>query len=151
MPLTQPVNQIWICYNHMPGGHMVAMHFEDIERSAKQGDNVKTVKITSKEQVESFKRGPQVMLNVGGKIVKNEVLIYQGQSVVGDPQAADKVIAYALDKGMKPIMPVNSHDKGALPDPGRLGDLEKRVTGLEAGQNEMLDLLKKLQPVGSAK
>ena len=143
-----PLNQIWIAYNHLPGGHIVVMHFEDIARQMRQGEQTKTVKITAKEQVDNFKKSPQVALNVGGKIVRNEVLLYQGPALEGDPQAADKVIAYADSKGMKAIVPLNAHVAESGPD-SRVSRLETDVANLKTGQHEILALLNKIVPAGA--
>ena|SRR3990167_11165693 len=136
-----PLNQIWAIYNHLPGGHMVAIHFEDIHRKQHQGNQIKTVLITAKEQVDSFKKADQVALNVNGKIVKNEVIIYQGPTLEGDPKAADKVIAYALAKGMLPILGAAQKAAIAATD-GRVAQLEGEVAGLRRELTQVLELLK---------
>jgi hypothetical protein len=63
------INQIWAVYSHLPGGELVAIHFEDlILKRSGHGGNDQEIMITAKEQYEAFKRSPQVALYINKKL-----------------------------------------------------------------------------------
>lgn len=127
--------QLWAVYNHLPGGHVCAIHFEDFERQKKDGDRTVTVLITAKDQVEGFKKTPQVALNIKGKTVAREVLVYDGPDVQGKPEAADIVLAWAYAKGVEPIQSPAEAAKAAQTPQSiqKIEALEKDVAGLKEG------------------
>ena len=140
------MKQIWVSYNGMPGGNICVRHFEDVVRQRKQGDQNVDVKFKAEELLEGFKKEPGVKVNIKGKITNNEVLIYKGDSLEGDPQAADKVIAWAIAQGMEPIR-ASQDQKGDQP---KTYEFDKRITSLEGDVsdikgdiNKILDLLTK--------
>ena len=140
-----PFKQIWCVYNHLPGGQVMAIHFEDFMRGKKDGDRTVDVLITAKEQAEAFKRTPQVALNIKGKVVAREVLVYEGPDVQGKFEAADMVLAWAREKGIEPIRSQVEMAKDAnAPGAARVAALETKVEGLEKGQNTILEKLDQL-------
>ena len=132
---TRPLNQVWCIYNHLPGGQVVAIHFEDIYRNQKQGEGTMEVLISSKAQVEGFKQSPQVALNIMGKISPREVLQYQGPSLEGNPKAAKIVIEWARERGIQPIRTAAEIAKDAAQGGSaalaRIEALEKDVAGIK--------------------
>ena len=151
MPIAPAINRIWFVYNHVPGGNVVASHFEDFSRRKKTGDNQETdVVFTSKDQLEQFKKSEFVALNVVGadgrsKILKGEVLVYKGgQDLSRNPKAADVVLAWATEQGVRPIEPPG---KKGLPAPADVEALEARINTrldqkLDAKFEEIKNLLK---------
>ena len=143
--IKRPRKQKWCVYNHLPGGHVVAIHFEDFERQKKDGDRVATVLITADEQVLGFKRTPQVALNIRGNVVAREVLVYDGPDVQGLSDAADRVIAWAKEKGIEPIRTAAEVAKDAATpqSTAKIEALEKDVAGLKSSIAEILAAVKK--------
>ena len=134
------VNQIWALYNHMPGGNIVAIHFEDIVRKRRDGNRESEQLITAKDQIDSFKKSPQVALNIRGKIVKNEMLVYQGTGdLLGNPNAADVAIDWAIQQGMQPI--VSPSAKGDQP---KTYEYDARMKKIEDRQDDMDGKLDKI-------
>lgn len=143
--IKRPMKQIWCVYNHLPGGHVVAIHFEDFTRKKRDGDRAVEILISAKDQVEGFKKAPQVALNIKGKVVAREVLIYQGEGtfdVQGRPDAADIVLAWAKEKGVEPIRSAAEAAKDT--SPGKVAALENRIEGLEKGQSDILGKLDRI-------
>lgn len=148
-------NMIWIAYNHMPGGQIVVMWFADIVRHRKLGgDATQEVKFPSSDQLTEFKKGAQVATNVKGKLTRNQVLVYNGPSLGADPKANSKVIAWAIEQGLEPI--ITKAEKDASP-----AEISKRVAALEGGMEDVqktqgrilsiLERLEKAAPVGAGK
>lgn len=137
--ITRPRKQIWAAYNHLPGGQVVVIHFEDFLRGQMRDGKKEEVLITAKEQVEGFRKTPQVAINIKGAITMRQVLIYDGPDVQGEPDAADRVIAWALEKGIRPIM------KEKVLDPienTRLAAVEKDVAEMKGSLAEILAAVK---------
>lgn len=157
MPIKRPENQIWCIYNHLPGGQLVAIHFEDIEKDRKEGETTKRVLITAKDQMIAFKKAPNVALYVIdpatgiGKLTKNELFMYDGPDAINlwqNRRAANVVIDYAKKKGIAPI-PGKSDQKG---DDPKTYEYDKRITALEQGQRSLDQKLDKvLEAVGAKK
>lgn len=150
MPVKQPENNIWTVYNHLPGGQIVAIHFQDVVRTKKLGDSTQEIRISSKESMEAFKRGPQVALYIvdkggNGKLVKNEMLIYKGETLDWkDPKAASKVIEWARTQGVAPIPSASSSKEAKTYEyTERMERMEKRQNGFEDKLDRVLSLLEK--------
>lgn len=133
-------NQIWIAFNYLPGGHIVAQHFEDLEGQKKVGEGEIDVAISAKQQVESFKKQDNVALLIKGVLKKNDVLIYPGPSLKTNHKAAEVVINWAKEQGLEPIRPT-ADQKG---DQAKTYEYDKRISALEAGQKETNDKLDKV-------
>lgn len=148
MKAVQDGNQIWLAFNYMPGGQIVAQHFEDLEGQKKIGDSEHEVKVSAKEQVESFKKQDNVTLFVKGVLKKNEVLIYSGPSLLRNPRAAEVVINWAKEQGMQPIR-ATADQKGTDP---KTYEYDKRIGALEGDVKEIKDgMVKILEAVGGKK
>lgn len=133
--------QLWCVYNHLPGGHIVAIHFEDLTRKMKDGESTKEVLFTADDQLKAFKRSPQVALKMKGKLTKNEAIVYVGtENLRTKPNAADIVIAWAVQQGVEPIL-APADQKGAEP---KTYEYDKRITSLEDGQKSMNEKLDRL-------
>jgi len=143
----KPLNQIWIAFNQMPGGHIIVQHFEDTVRKQKVGDQIIDHEISSKEQVAAFKKSDFVALNINGRKVKNEVLIYQERDLSGNPKAADVVIEWAKGKGLQPIQssPTQEQSKPFEYDK-RIATIEKRLDGQDEKLDKILRLVGGVQP-----
>lgn len=133
-------NQIWVAFNYMPGGHIVVQHFEDLEGQKKMGESEIEVKVTAKEQVESFKKQENVALNVKGVLKKNDVLIYPGASLRSNPKAAEVVIDWAKEQGLKPVM-ASADQKG---DQTKTYEYDKRISALEGDVKDIKDGMSKI-------
>lgn len=122
--------QVWVAYNHMPNGQIAITHFETEVRRKRIDDNhVDEVVFTVKEQIESFARSDFVALNMDGVLVKNRVLVYDGPQLNRrDPHNADRVIEWALRKGLVP-KPMASEVKAKEND--RVNLIDERVLKLE--------------------
>lgn len=142
MPIKQPENQLWAVYNHMPGGQMVAIHFEDVTRTKKVGEGTQTVLFTGKDQLEAFKKSPQVALFLGGKLTKNEMLVYDGdtRNMWKDPKCASKVLAWATSKGMKNV-PGAPSGKGDQP---KTYEYDQRIGALEEASRKQQVMLEEI-------
>lgn len=142
------LNQIWAVYNHLPGGHVVAIHFEDIRRGKKVGDRTEQILISAKSQLEGFKNSPQVSLNINGRVVAREMLVYDGADkgqLQDKPNAADIVLAWAKERGVQPILSPAEVLKttGVSPEAlGRIDTLEKDVKQIGTSLTEIMTLLK---------
>lgn len=151
MPIKRPENQLWCLYSHLPGGQMVAIHFEDITRNKKVGENIEEVFITAKEQMLGFKKAPYVALCIQDpvtgekKITKNELFVYDGPGASDlwrNKRAANVVIDYAKKKGIVP-MPGSKDQKG---DDPKTYEYNERITKLEGridDQDKKLDKILK--------
>lgn len=127
------LNQIWAVYNHLPGGHMVAIHFEEYTRQKRMGnDMTKDVVFTSEEQVKGFEKSDFVALNLKGQILRNKILVYAGsdKDLSRNPKAADVVLEWARQQGVEPIYTKN--DKAVKVDDSRMDAVEQRVIKLES-------------------
>ena len=137
--------QIWVAFNYLPGGHIVAQHFEDLEGQKKVGDNEVDVEISAKSQVESFKLQPNVAVNIKGTIKKNEVLIFSGGDLSRNPKAAEVVINWAKQQGLEPIR-ASADQKG---DDPKVYEYDKRISMLEGDVKDIKDgMAKILEAVG---
>ena len=146
MPIPPKENTIWIAYNHIPGGQIVAMWFADITRRRKLGgDAVQEVKFPSSEQLEQFKKSSQVAINVKGKLTRNQVLIYNGPALGNDPKAASKVIAWAISQGLEPVVTKAEKDASPAEMSKRVAMLEGAVTDLQQTQGKMLGILERME------
>ena len=157
MPIKRPENQLWSCYNHLPGGNITAIHFEDITRNKKIGENVEEVFITAKDQLLGFKKAPYVALCIQDpvtgekRITKNELFVYDGPGASDlwrNKRAANVVIDYAKKKGVVPIQ-AGQDQKGTDP---KTYEYDKRIIKLETRIDEQDKKLDKiLEVVGSKK
>lgn len=131
--------QIWVAYNHMPGGQVVVTHFETIKRTKKLGDNqTEEITFTAETQLEGFLKSDFVSLKVKGQdIVKNKCIQFPvNEDLPIDPAPA--VLAYAFKQGIEPLRSAVENAK--------LADADKKVAALEA---ENLDMKKKLDSQGA--
>ena len=105
-----PKKQIWVVYNHMPYGTVVATHFETTIRNQKlANDTVRRFVYSPEEQLEGFKNTPQVSLCTKTKgpdgkevikVEKNKVMIYPlEKDLRGIPDPAAVVIKWAEENG----------------------------------------------------
>jgi len=149
-PVTKiAVHRIWCVYNHMPGGHIVATHFETYELKKKMGgDSTETVMFTAENQLEGLRKSKFVQLNVRGKIEKNKVLQYAGsQDLSYDPKAANKVIEWAKAQGVEPIKSAEDSSVGTPVASGtssadmRINNLERRVTAVDTKLDQILEVI----------
>ena len=150
MPIKQPENPIWAVYSHLPGGQLVAVHFEDIVRIKKVGDGQEEIRLTSKEQLEAFKRSPQVALylvekNGQGKLIKNEMLVYSGDPIHWkNPRVANLVLDWARAKGAAPV-PGAPTAKGDSPKTyeydRRIKSIEDRIDSQDKKLDEILQAI----------
>ena len=135
-------NQIWVAYNHVPGGQIGTAHFEDIYRDKKEGDTVKQIFISSKDQLATFKNTESVALNMKGKgVIKNQVLVYTGgRNLTRDPKAADIVTAWAIEQGLEPIRaPKSQEDAKPYEHDKRLTVVEGRIDSLDTKLDKVLE------------
>lgn len=133
--------EIWFAYNHMPNGQIVVSHFKDEQRTRRGSQGEEDIFFSAKDQIEAFKKGDQVVLNVKGKIIKNEILIYKGPSDlmrIKDP--ASEVIRWVKEQGMQPIESQNDKAKPHETQT-RLDALEGRVDTMGHDISKILDLL----------
>ena len=123
------IETIWAVYCHHPGGQVVATHFEDLYRKRRGIHGEEEVFASAKERLVGFKKSPFVKLNLNGQILSNEMLVYDGPSLAGRPDADRVVLEWARRKGVQPIRAVG--EKQALPY-----EQTKRIESLEAWKNE---------------
>jgi hypothetical protein len=154
MPIQRAENQIWAVYSHLPGGQLVAIHFEDIKKNKKVGENIEEVFITAKEQLEGFRKAPHVALCMKDpatgekKLTKNEVFVYDGPGASDlwrNKRAGNVVIDYAKKKGIVPIA-ASKDQKG---DDPKTYEYDKRIVAIETRideQDKKLDRI--LEAVG---
>ena len=140
--IDKPITQIWVCFNAMPGGHRVAQHFEDTTRRQRGPFGEKEIVFTAREQVEGFKKSDIVALYVDGKLVRNEVLIYDGPSLVGDFNASTRVLEWSWEKGHRPIQPAKDKEATAPEQTKRIEHLERRMGETDAKIDQILEILK---------
>ena len=144
--------QIWAAYNHMPGGQIVAIHFEDVTRTKKQGDGQTEILFTADDQLTSFEKSPQVALFVNEKLVKNKMLRYDQGDLRGNPRANDVVIAWAISKGMQPFQSPSDKQHVTPQDHARRIDrLEADVAGINSKVDQILAAVGKIAPAGATK
>ena len=148
--------RIWITYNHVPGGQIVAMHFETVTRERKTGDSTTEKKvITPEEQVRGWEKSDCVALNVKGQIVKNKILTYAGPELDDDDlHAADRVIAWAQQMGLEPIYTPKEKTAVAQAAPEqtrRIDNLETRIGSIEQKQDESDKKIDKILDAVTAK
>lgn len=98
---------IWFVYNHVPGGNVIASHKETYKRKRNLGEGrTEEKEYTAFEQVEGVRKEPQIGLFQNDKFEKNKVLIYPNSTeLVGNAQAADVVLAWAEEQGVKQYRP----------------------------------------------
>ena len=101
--LKKPLEQIWAIYCHHPGGQVVATHFEDLYRKRRGIHGEEEIFSSAKERLEGFKKSPFVKLNLKGQILSNEMLVYDGPSLAGRPDADQVVLKWAMNKGLVPL------------------------------------------------
>ena len=141
MPIPPPQNRIWFVFNRMPGGQMTAMHLEDDIRVRKVGDSQEEIIFTSKDQLNAFKKGKEVMLNIGGKILKNDVLVYGGSAIsVRNKRAANVALDWARSTGMLPIYPPDQKTTLSEAHSDKINNLEVRVGNMENNIAELLEI-----------
>ena len=96
--------QIWAAYNHVPGGQIMVTHFERSSRKKRVGDQEIEVTATPMDQMKAYEKSEFVALNLNGTITKNKMLIYTPQNDLSEePNAADIVIAWAKEQGLRAI------------------------------------------------
>ncbi len=122
---------------------MQAAHFEDetLKRRGPHGEE--EVLFTAQERVNAAKRQVDVALNLNGKIMRNEFLVYDGPPLWGDRDAAKKVLSWAQARGLQPI----TTPKGKEPLPHehtkRIEMVEARLNEQDAKLDKILGLLEK--------
>lgn len=139
---------IWVSFNKIPGGQVCTQHFYDLEGEKRQGEGEVHVEITAAEQVAAFKRQDDVCVNVNGKITKNEVLVWTGEDLSRNPNAALVVTEWAIKQGLAPIRAA-ADQKG---DDPKTYEYDKRINALEGridAQDKKLDSI--LEAVGAKK
>ena len=144
------MNQIWIAYNHMPGGQIVVQHFEDITRQKKTGDNhTQTIEFKAETQLAGFEKSDFVALYQNGKLTRNKVLVFpKDKDLRYLRNAADVVIEWAWQQGMEPA-PSASKPKVALAsDP--LKPIDPRIQDLERSNSDLQDNVERLRAQNEA-
>lgn len=139
-----PKVQMWAAYNHMPGGQIVAIHFEDNIRTKKIGDQMQNLLFTAKEQIEAFEKSPNVAINIKGQITKNKVIVYNGSDLKYNPKAADVVIAWAKGQGLLPIETKNDREPKGFERDKRLDAVESSVADLKSTVNDLAGSVREL-------
>ena len=124
------INDIYVAFNYMPGGQIATQHFVDEVKKRKNGDLVEEIHISAVDAARDFKKSQFVALNLDGKLVKNEVLVYDGPSLGNNPRAQQMVKDWAIAKGLQPVKPPESQAK-AMPY-----QHEKRIDRLEERQDK---------------
>lgn len=150
-------NRVWVVYNHMPYGKVVATHFDTVVRNQKLPDEtVRRVLFTSEEQMEGFLKTPQVSLCVATKgldgneilkIEKNKVLIYPKEkdlSNLRDP--AEVVLKWAEEMGVRQV-PDPKNKEIPKTDFERIVKMETRIAMLEDGQHKIASSMDRLSSV----
>lgn len=144
MPKAQtPANQIWVCYNAWPNGQVCADHFEDEVLTERGPKGEREVKFTARERMESWKRQPNVALNLNGKLMRHECLVYDGPPLWGNPKAGDVVIEWGIGKGVQPIVTSKGKEPFPYEHTKRIESLEARVGESEAKLDRILEILEK--------
>ncbi len=133
-------SRTWAVYSHLPFGNLVAIHFEDMVRRRKVGDRIEEIVVTAKEQVEAFRKTPQVAIYRDGKLTKNEILVFDGQVDPENPRFADVVLNWARKQGVQPFK--SEAEKARENQFDRVGALEGRVSSIESKLGEILDAVK---------
>jgi hypothetical protein len=131
----------------MPYGTIVVTHFETYKRKRiLGGDKVEEIEFTAETQLKGLIASPFVALNVNGKIEKNKVLVYdQNRDLSEMPNAADIVIAWAIEQGMKPIVPISDQKPVSQDDlkfkamTERQNDLELRIASVDSKLDRILE------------
>jgi len=136
-------HRVWCCYNHLPGGHIVATHFETYSLKKKMGgDATEEIKFKAEDQMDGLRRSPYVALNIRGKIEKNKILIYAGSTdLTDDPRAANVVIEWAKSQGMEPIQTKEEKGVGEVAN-NRVDILERRVSAIDSKLDQVLEAIK---------
>ena len=145
--MTNPVHRIWCVYNHLPGGHVVATHFETYKLRKKLGeDKSEEVTFKAEDQLEGLKRSSYVALNIRGKVEKNKVLRYDGsEDLIDNPRAANVVLDWAKAQGVEAIKSAEeSKEKVGIEVANtRVDDLERRVSALDTKLDQVLEAVTK--------
>ena len=139
--IDKPITQTWVAFNALPGGQRVAQHFEDETRTQRGPFGEREIIFTAKEKVDGFRQSPQVAINIDGRISKNELLVYDGPSLIGDPDAGKRVLDWSWEKGHRPIQ--QAKEKEPLPHEHtrRIEHLERRIGETDAKIDRVLELL----------
>ena len=140
--IDKPITQVWVAFNTMPGGQRVVQHFEDVTRRQRGPFGEKEIVFTARVQVEGFKKSDIVALYVDGKLVRNEALVYDGPALVGDPDAAKRVLEWSWSKGHRPIQPAKDKEPTAPEQTRRIEHLERRMGETDSKIDQILDILK---------
>lgn len=138
--------QIWVAYNHMPGGQVVITHFETVVRQKKVGDDkTEAVTFTAETQLEGFKKSDFVELKMKGKDrVKGEVIVFPpNEDLPIDPAPA--VLAYALKQGIEPIRSAAEMAKQTASEE-KVVALENQISELKGQINQMMEIMKAQLP-----
>jgi hypothetical protein len=137
------VKTIWCVYNHVPGGQLVAQHFDTYSRKRKTSESTtEEVEFTAQTQLDNFQKSDFVALKMKGKdLEKNKVLVFpENISLPRDP--ANTVLQWAIAQGAEPLpMPTQAKKEATMssPDPEQqeqIDSLKKSVEKLEKGQAE---------------
>jgi hypothetical protein len=134
--------EIWVAYNHMPGGQVVVTHFKTVVRKRKIGDDkVEEVTFTAETQLEGFKKSDFVELKLKGKDrVKHEVLVFPvNEDLPVDPAPA--VIAYATRMGIEPIKSAAEQQKQTASEEKVIA-LENQISNLQGQITQMMEMMK---------
>lgn len=119
----------------------MAQHFEDLKRTRRGPFGEQEIVFTAKDQMEGFKKSDFVCLNVEGKIMRHEILVYDGPSLIGNPRAADVVLDWAEKKGHRPILPAKEKEPLPHEHTKRIEHLERRIEETDAKIDKILGLL----------
>lgn len=146
--------QLWVAYNHMPGGHIVVQHFETVTRTKKVGDQHTEITFTAETQVEGFKKSDFVACKLkGSDLKKNHLLIFPANMDLNPKDPAGTVIEWAKAQGMEPIVSNADQAKAAqqvqaqAPDPKvavlelDVLNLTEKVNGLDSKMDQILKAL----------
>ena len=145
-PATEMKKRIWCVYNHVPGGQLVAIHFDTLTRKKKVGDGTEEIVFSADEQMKGFKGSDFVGLKMAGKdFQKNEVLVFPENVQMDSKDPAGQVLAWAVEQGAEPITaPAEKKIIGAGATPElsaaekkKIEDLEKNVSDLQKGQADL--------------
>ena len=136
--------QIWACYNHHPGGQMVATHFERLSRKKRVGDQEVEVTATPIDQLKAYEKSEFVVLNINGVITKNKMLIYTPEHDLSEEMnAADIVLEWAQKQGFKPIKtPEEKMKQDTTPT--------EQMRRIDAVENKLADQDKKIDQILAA-
>lgn len=136
MPQKTASKSLWCVYNHLPGGHLVATHFETYTRLRKVAeDKTEPVEFTAEAQLEAFKRSGFVGLKMKGKdLVKNQILAYPANAALPrDP--ANAVLDWAIKEGAEPHRTANelahaARGGAAVADPKQQAEIDQLKTDI---------------------